>query len=255
MRVDVKFSETDTFLPVKFGGQTPTQEKTVSVIESGTVEVFPDVGFLLSKVTVKSNIAELTQEKSVTITQNGTTEALPDDGKVLSKVTINTDVLSEKLSQIADRTIKDITEKDFSLATQIGSFTFYDCRYLRTVILGENIKRIGNSSFRGCASLSSITMQEGVTLLDGNSFMGCNSLTEMTIPSTVTRIGATSLGIGSTTNKATIRILSTEPANINTNTFDTTKLEKIIVPSGTGETYKSATNWSVFADFIEEVTE
>lgn len=255
MRVDVKFSETDTLLPVKFGGQTPTQEKTVSVIESGTVEVFPDVGFLLSKVTVKSNITDLTQEKTVSIVENGTKEVIPDEGKVLSKVTIDTNVISKKLSQIADRTIEEITEEDFSLATKIGSFAFFDCRYLRTVVLGDNIKSMGNSSFRGCASLSSITMQEGVTLIDGNAFMGCNSLTEMTIPSTVTRIGAASMGIGSTTNKATIRILSTAPANINTNTFDSTKLEKIIVPAGTGEAYKSATNWSVFADYIEEATE
>ena len=252
MKVDVNFSETETHFPVKYSDQTATQEKTVYISEAGIKEIFPDSGFLLKKVTVNNDTADMTQEKTVSIAENGTTEVLPDAGKVLSKVSINTHVISEKLSQIADRTIEEIEEEDFSLATKIGNFAFYDCRYLRTVILGDKIKSIGNSSFRGCASLSSITMQEGVTLIDGNSFMGCNSLTEMTIPSTVTRIGAASVGIGSTTNKATIRILSTEPANINTSTFDTSKLEKIIVPAGTGEAYKAATNWSVFADYIEE---
>lgn len=38
------------------GGTTPTQEKTVDVVENGTVEVIPDAGYVLSKVTANVNV-------------------------------------------------------------------------------------------------------------------------------------------------------------------------------------------------------
>ena len=46
----------------------------------------------------------------------------------------------------------------------------------------------------------------------------------------------------------------TTPPEISSNTFTSSKLNKIIVPVGCGEAYKSATNWSNFADYIEETT-
>lgn len=41
---------------VSGGGATPTQEKTVSITENGTVEVVPDAGYTLSKVTANVNV-------------------------------------------------------------------------------------------------------------------------------------------------------------------------------------------------------
>lgn len=46
----------------------------------------------------------------------------------------------------------------------------------------------------------------------------------------------------------------TTPPTIDSNIFYTNKLNKIIVPVGCGDTYKNATNWSKFADYIEEAT-
>ena len=67
-------------------------------------------------------------------------------------------------------------------------------------------------------------------------------------------IGGNALQIGSSTNKAIITMKPTTPPTIASNTFDASKLNKIIVPVGCGDAYKNATNWSNFADYIEEAT-
>ena len=44
------------------------------------------------------------------------------------------------------------------------------------------------------------------------------------------------------------------PPTISSSTFKTDTLAKIIVPAGCGDTYKAATNWAAFADYIEEAS-
>lgn len=132
---------------------------------------------------------------------------------------------------------------------------FSGCSQLESINLPSGIDRIAENTFAACTNLKSIIIPEGVKQISSDAFFNCLSLDKLTIPSTVTYIDVRSLRIGSTTNKATITMLPTTPPTISTNTFDTTKLEKIIVPIGTSETYKAATNWSALADYIEEATE
>jgi hypothetical protein len=71
----------------------------------------------------------------------------------------------------------------------------------------------------------------------------------------VTSIGYQALAIGTNSKKTTITFLRTTPPTITTSTFTTSYLNKIIVPKGCADAYKSATNWSNFADYIEEAVE
>ena len=85
--------------------------------------------------------------------------------------------------------------------------------------------------------------------------MNCRNMTSITIPSSVTNISGRALWIGTETNKSTIIFESETPPTIITNTFYNKYLKEIIVPKGTLDVYKSATNWSNFADYIVEASE
>lgn len=218
------------------------------------------------------------QEKTVEIIENGTTEIFPDEGYTLSKVTANVNVKASgenKLPQLADKTITEVTAKDLEGVTQIGNYSFYycvrltiatipnsvtsigeyafyECNNLTSVTIPDSVTKIGNCAFQYCRSLKSVTIGNGLTTIKYSMFQGCTELTSITIPNTVTGIEGSALQIGSATNKATITFLGITPPTITTSTFRTNYLKKIIVPAGCGEAYKNATNWAAYADYIEE---
>lgn len=46
----------DISIDTENSGIKPTQEKEIDITENGTIEVLPDDGFVLSKITVKANV-------------------------------------------------------------------------------------------------------------------------------------------------------------------------------------------------------
>ena len=142
-----------------------------------------------------------------------------------------------------------------SSVKSLGDYTFYSCVSLTSITIPDSVTSIGNYAFSGCSSLPSIEIPDSVTTILSSAFYRCLSLTSITIPQGVTSIGNSALQIGSEENKATIAFLGTIPPTISTSTFKATQLNKIIVPAGCADAYKSATNWSNFADYIEEATE
>lgn len=139
--------------------------------------------------------------------------------------------------------------------TRISDGAFTGCKKLETAIIGSGITEIDDRTFQNCSSLRDVRLSEGLTLIRHMSFGGCTSLTNLTIPASVTKIEGSALDMGSSSNKATITFLSPTPCIITISSFNTNYLEKIIVPAGSGEAYKTATNWANFADYIEEAIE
>ena len=84
---------------------------------------------------------------------------------------------------------------------------------------------IRNCAFQSCSSLASITIPNGVTSIGSKAFSNCNNLTSMKIEAT------------------------TPPTLSNTNAISTATTQ-IQVPMASVEAYKTATNWSNFADII-----
>ena len=182
-----------------------------------------------------------------------------------------------KLAAVVDGTLTEITAEDLAGATGIRNYAFYQssltnitipnsvtsigesafsgCSALVSITIPNSVTSIRSSAFSNCSSLTSITISNSITSIGDSTFYGCDSLTIITIPNGVTSIGWRALEIGSSTNKATITMLPTTPPTIISNTFNASYLQKIIVPAGTGATYKAATNWSRFADYIEEAAE
>lgn len=164
--------------------------------------------------------------------------------------------------------------------TNIGFSAFSSCSSLTSITIPDSVTNIDNAAFQSCTGLTSITIPNSLTSIDGHVFSGCSSLTNITIPDSVTSIdryafsgcsnltsvtignGVTSVGdrafISSSTNTelgGTYVILATTPPTIQSTTFQNTKINKIIVPKGTLDTYKSATNWSAYADKMAEASE
>ena len=160
-----------------------------------------------------------------------------------------------KLAALVDGSITEVTADDLAGATKIRNYAFNYYDSLTSITIPNGVTSIGIGAFQNCTSLTSISIPNGVTSIGNYSFQKCTSLTSITIPNSVTWLGSYALQIGSTTNKATITMLPTTPPTIQSNTFDKNKLQKIIVPAGTGATYKAATNWSAFANYIEEAAE
>lgn len=138
--------------------------------------------------------------------------------------------------------------------TSIGDDAFSQCIALTQINIPNGVTMINTNTFYYCEALTQITIPNGVTRIGSSAFYSCTELTELTIPANVTLISYNALEIGSTTKKATITMKPTTPPKIYANTFKDSKLNKIIVPVGCVDAYKSATNWSKFADYIEEAT-
>ena len=206
------FSDCDYFPVADLNGaEKPEQAKEVDITTNGTQTVVPDSGYVLSSVTVNTNVPQaVTQEKSVTVTENGSTTITPDEGYgAMTQVNLNVAVpLPEnKLPSVVDKSVTEITADDLGDITSIGLYAFYDCQ----------------------------------------------NLTSITIPASVTAIGDHALQCGSTTNQVTITMLGETPPTIQTNTMQYDNIAQIVVPAGTGDTYKAAAIWSNFAAKIVEV--
>lgn len=141
--------------------------------------------------------------------------------------------------------------------TSISDSVFYYCSSLTSITIPNSVTSIGASMFNGCSSLTSITIPNSVTSIDNSAFGSCDSLTSITIGNGVTSIGVNTFYHCSTNTElgGIYTILATTPPTIQSNTFSNAKINKIIVPKGTLAAYKSATNWSAYADKMVEAAE
>lgn len=145
-----------------------------------------------------------------------------------------------------------LTEVEISSATTIGQRAFYSCNALTEVEM-PSATRIKAEAFSWCQALASVKMPV-VQTIEASAFFGCDMLTTLTIPSSCSSIGDVGLQCGTTTNKCTFIFEATTPPTISSRTFDESKINKIIVPAGSGDTYKTASYWSNIASYIEEAT-
>ena len=150
--------------------------------------------------------------------------------------------------------------------TSIGGSAFYSCSSLLSITIGDGVTSIGGNAFYNCYSLSSITIPDSVTRIDGYAFSSCYSLSSITIPNGVTSIGSgafyscyalssitipdsvTSIGGSAFQNcsyMSYIKFESTTPPTVSSSNAwsGVSTSTKILVPTGTLETYKTATNY------------
>ena len=133
-----------------------------------------------------------------------------------------------KVAQVVDRTVTALTEADLNGATKIGGGVLEYCYDLASLTIPDSVTSIDMYAISNCNGLKSITIGKGLKSIAKWAFYYCENL-------------------------ESIKLKAKTPPSITSDTFySCNKLSKIIVPVGTLEAYKSANNWSKFADIFVE---
>ena len=74
--------------------------------------------------------------------------------------------------------------------TSVGGSAFKNCKKLKTVKLGKNVKSIGKSAFYGCKKLAKVTLDAKLTKIGDKAFAKCTAIKKLTIPKQVSKIGS-----------------------------------------------------------------
>lgn len=241
-------------------GSTPKLQSK-SVTPTATAQnVTPDNGYDgLSRVTVNGdtnlvaeNIAEGVSIFGVTGTHSGGGE--------------------NKLAQLLDRTIVELTASDLQGATSIFDNSFRQCNQLKSVVIPSTVKTIGQTAFEYCRALETVVLQDGIETI-GYAVFGYCGLLSAEVPDSVKgqlyytfnyceKMKIATVGTGVTSINATFRacrametliVKATTPPTLSSDAlWACNALTEILVPIGSGDTYKSATNWSEKASLIKE---
>ena len=177
-------------------------------------------------------------------------------------------------AQIIERTISEIDIPEG--VTKIGTAAFAHCTSIKKIIIPEGITHINGDAFKDCTGMAEIVFPESLVKIERQALMNCSKLKKIVLPSKVTQIPVTFasscrqmtefIAMGDITLVAANSLqycgkssfyfthCTTVPVLANVNAFDFSLIAenaKIYVPASLYNEWISATNWSVFADYIE----
>ena len=140
--------------------------------------------------------------------------------------------------------------------TTIPYGTFENCYSLTSVIIPNGVILIEDSSFRNCYSLTNIVIPNSVKNIYGSAFYFCYSLTNIVISKSIKSIGNYVFYNCYSLTKYDFSQCSSVPTLSNTSCFTSINpICKIIVPDSLYNTWKAASNWSTYADYIYKASE
>lgn len=155
-----------------------------------------------------------------------------------------------------------------SSVTSIGASAFYDCKALSSLTIPSGVTVIPSHMCEGCIRIASTNIPSGVTSIGVNAYDDCLSLLNITIPASVTSIGndafrtaywgtepMKTMMLNMNANRR-VTVLATTPPTLGTGVFSIMTGQEdeasypIYVPAQSLNAYKTATNWSVYANRI-----
>ena len=209
-------------------------------------------------------MGQLTQNSIDLDTAIAMANALPDAGDIHDLE----DALLER------DTVIDITNHRI---TRIGPSVFRDCSIIQSFV-GDNIVTLEERAFYTCARLTTVSFPKA-TLLRDYAMYGCKVLVNVYLPLTETVRGSAFQGdvklskldfpslttiygqhVFQNTNLKTLILRAPTVVTLgNTNSFMTTPVAEgtgyVYVPADLVESYKTATNWSTYANQIRSIDE
>lgn len=137
-----------------------------------------------------------------------------------------------------------------SLYGNRASANHYRRGRIRRIYLNSKVTSIGGYGLYNCYNLEYIDLA-GVTSIGTNAFSTVYAMGKLTIPATVTSIGAGAFN--NCYNLVEYHFKSTTPPTLdNTSAFTGIRSDCVIyVPSASLSAYKTATNWSTYANYMQ----
>lgn len=122
---------------------------------------------------------------------------------------------------------------------------------LEGIVLPSTLTRIGNRAFYYCKKLTGhLAIPEGVTEVETYAFYKCTGLTAISLPSTITTLGT--CAFRECSNVTWVGCRAVTPPSIDSRMFGKFAGCTLMVPIGSVDTYKAATNWKKFDPIIRE---
>ena len=138
--------------------------------------------------------------------------------------------------------------------TSIGDTAFYECYSLTSVNIPNGVTSISNNMFYSCYSLTSVNLPNGLKSISNNMFNYCHSLMRIDIPDSVTSIGGNAFGQCTSLSRVVVKAIT--PPTLQSSSFTKVPSDCIIeVPAESLDSYKTATNWSTYANQIVAIKE
>ena len=143
-----------------------------------------------------------------------------------------------------------IVETDYSFGNYPSNQHWLDSAMFTKLTIGDSIEKIGNFAFSQCTSFTSITILDSVISIGDGAFQNCTSLTSVTIPDSVITI--VDYAFFNCSKLISVYCKATTPPSLGgTRIFEGYAAGcKIYVPTNSVSAYKSAANWSNYADDI-----
>ena len=102
-----------------------------------------------------------------------------------------TESLCFKITDVTNRTLEVITNKEFSNTQYTGDIIIPDTVYLfyDREAIPYRVTSIGINAFSGCGGITSVTIPSSMTSIGDYAFDNCDGITSIEIPNNVTSIG------------------------------------------------------------------
>jgi hypothetical protein len=216
---------------------------TSSVLASYEVRCYNNT---TSGVTISSNCSSINEFCFQTYSNPSGDKCTFSNGfKYLTQVTIQSGITT--IGNNAFGYCSGITEVVIpDSVTSIGSQAFGKCTSLTSVTLSNNLTTIGEGAF-AWTRVQEITIPNGVTVIPARLFYESTGLTSVTLGNAVTSIQSWACLSGN------ITINTVVPPSVGGNGI--IGVVEIRVPAQSVEAYKTASDWSNYADRIRPISE
>ncbi|MGN0460175.1 MAG: leucine-rich repeat protein [Ruminococcus sp.] len=81
------------------------------------------------------------------------------------------------------------TDLDGNKITQIGGYSFENCKSIVSLTIPKGITTIGENAFRFCENIETVSLPDGLTTINNGAFSYCESLNNVVVPNSITTLG------------------------------------------------------------------